>query len=58
MLGILPFVRLGCRLAGKPGVMADKRPIHGITTSPRGNPAVEKVDYERGLAKLARIVGN
>jgi len=51
-------VRLGCRLAGKPGMMADKRPIHGITTSPRGNPAVEKVDYERGLAKLARIVGN
>ena len=40
--------------------MADKRPIHGITTSPRGNPAVEKVDlaHERGLAKLARIVGN
>ena len=38
--------------------MADKRPIQGITTSPRGNPAVEKVDYERGLAKLARIVGN
>jgi hypothetical protein len=32
--------------------------INGITTAPRGNPDVERVDLERGLAKLERIVGN
>jgi hypothetical protein len=32
-------------------------PIKGITTHPRGNPAAEQIDVERGLAKLARIVG-
>ena len=34
------------------------KPIKGITTHPRGNPAAEQVDVDRGLAKLARIVGN
>jgi hypothetical protein len=33
-------------------------PIKGITTHPRGNPQTERIDVERGLAKLARIVGN
>jgi hypothetical protein len=39
--------------------MEEKRhPIQGIKTAPRGNQAVEKADYERGLEKLERIVGN
>jgi len=25
---------------------------------PRGNPAVEQIDVERGEGKLARVVGN
>jgi len=32
--------------------------IHGIRTTPRGNPDVDRVDLERGLEKLERIVGN
>ncbi|HEX3318289.1 MAG TPA: hypothetical protein VHR88_09735 [Solirubrobacteraceae bacterium] len=32
--------------------------MNGIRTTPRGNPDVEKVDLDRGLAKLERIVGN
>ena len=36
----------------------EKPRINGITTAPRGNQTVEQVDYERGLEKLARIVGN
>jgi hypothetical protein len=35
-----------------------QRPIKGITKAPRGNPQPEKSDVDRGLAKLARIVGN
>jgi hypothetical protein len=34
------------------------RRIKGITTAPRGNQDIERVDLERGLAKLERIVGN
>jgi hypothetical protein len=34
------------------------RRIKGITTAPRGNQDVERVDLERGLAKLERVVGN
>ena len=34
------------------------KPIKGITTHPRGNPPTETVDVDRGLGKLARIVGN
>ena len=33
-------------------------PIKGIIRTPRGNPETERTDVERGLAKLARIVGN
>jgi hypothetical protein len=33
-------------------------PIKGITTHPRGNPPTEQTDVDRGLGKLARIVGN
>ena len=40
-------------------VMEEKHhPIAGIKTAPRGNQAVDKADYERGLEKLERIVGN
>jgi hypothetical protein len=38
--------------------MEENTHIRGIKTAPRGNPAIEKIDYERGLEKLARIVGN
>jgi hypothetical protein len=39
--------------------MEEKRhPILGIKTAPRGNQAVDKVDLERGLEKLERVVGN
>jgi hypothetical protein len=38
--------------------MAFNTHIRGINTTPAGNPPVEKLDYERGLEKLARIVGN
>ena len=33
---------------------------HGAqyVSAPRGNPAVEKVDVERGEGKLDRVVGN
>jgi hypothetical protein len=31
-------------------------PIRGITTVPRGNPPVDRVDLERGLGKLARVL--
>jgi hypothetical protein len=37
--------------------MERETPIRGITTAPRGNPEVEQGDYERGLEKLARIIG-
>jgi hypothetical protein len=40
------------------GMEENTRRIKGITTAPRGNQDVEKVDLERGLAKLERIVGN
>jgi hypothetical protein len=36
----------------------NSRRINGITTAPRGNQDIERVDLERGLAKLERIVGN
>jgi hypothetical protein len=33
---------------------------HGAqyVTAPRGNPAVEQIDLDRGEGKLARVVGN
>jgi hypothetical protein len=40
------------------GMEENIRRINGITTTPRGNQDVERVDLERGLAKLERIVGN
>jgi len=38
--------------------MERKAPINGITTKPRGNPELERVDLDRGIEKLARIVGH
>jgi hypothetical protein len=38
--------------------MERKPPIQGITTAPRGNPDIERVDLERGIDKLERIAGN
>ena len=50
---------LSCRGGGKAhGMEENPRRINGITTAPRGNQDIEKVDLERGLAKLERIVGN
>jgi hypothetical protein len=37
----------------------DENPhIRGIKTAPRGNPAIDRTDLERGLEKLARVVGH
>ena len=59
-LGIPPDFRgLSWRGGGKAhGMEENTRRINGITTAPRGNPDIERVDLERGLAKLERIVGN
>jgi hypothetical protein len=38
--------------------MERKAPIRGITTTPRGNPELERADLDRGIEKLARIAGN
>jgi hypothetical protein len=40
------------------GMEEKRHPIPGIKTAPRGNQAVDKVDLERELEKLERVVGN
>jgi len=40
------------------GMEEKRHPILEIKTAPRGNQAVDKVDLERELEKLERVVGN